>query len=281
MLINRLWGFQLPEKAFPYYRGCASANEATLMALLAFFAAGVPLEKTKPVLSGILSQQNADGSIGANNRCRGDGIWLTAHLAIVLLYYGYAQQMGHALGFLRSLKSHTSATAAHDGVLLDDQIVGWPWVRNTFGWVEPTAWALIAFTLSGQENDPRAINGRKLLLDRQIASGGWNYGNKEVKGAQLIPFWDTTSLALLALHGSLESAAADISMQAMVKALPSINSLYGLALTTVCLEAYNRDASFARDRLCALMSETADEELNVAHYALGVIALMGRKVFST
>ena len=281
MLINRLWGFQLPEKSFPYYRGSDSANEATLMTLLAFFAAGVPLEKTRPVLSGILAQQNADGSIGANSRCRGDGIWLTAHLAIVLFYYGYAQQLELALGFLRSLKSNTPGTAAQDGNVLEDTIVGWPWVRNTFGWVEPTSWALIAFKLSGQENDPRAISGRKLLLDRQIASGGWNYGNKEVKGAQLIPFWDTTSLALLALQGSVESAAADISLQALTKALPSIDSLYGLALATVCLQAYNRDVAIARDRFCALMSAAADEELNVAHYALGMLALAERKVFST
>jgi hypothetical protein len=280
MLITRLWSFQLPEKAFPYYRGFGSANEATLLALLAFFAAGVPIEKTGPVLSNILSQQNADGSIGACAQHRADGVWLTAHLAIVLHHYGYFQQRDRALNFLRNFKSDASTTALHDHNELQADIEGWPWVRNTFGWVEPTAWALLAFKLSGQNDDTRAIQGRSLLIDRQISSGGWNYGNKEVMGTQLLPFWDTTALALLALQGSRESAAADVSIRVLEKEGPAISSLYGLALTTICLHAYKKNIDSLKEHVCEVMSQPSDEEINMAHYALGLIALSEKSVFT-
>ena len=280
MLINRLWDFQLAEKAFPYYRGGGSANEATLLALLSFFAVGVPIEKTVPVLSNILSQQNTDGSIGACAQHRADGIWLTAHLAIALHYYGCFQQRDRALSFLRDLKSDTPSIAPHDQNMLPAVIVGWPWVRNTFGWVEPTAWALLAFKISGLNDDPRAMQGRRLLLDRQIASGGWNYGNKAVRGTQLLPFWDTTALALLALQGSAESALADVSLRVLEKGAPAINSLYGLSLAAICLQAYKKNIDLLTEHLCEVMSQLADEEINVAHYALGVIALTEKSVFT-
>ena len=278
MLINRLWDFQLAEKAFPYYRGSGSANEATLLALLAFFAAGVPIDKTEPLLSNLLGQQNADGSVGACTKHRADGIWLTAHLAIVLHYYGCLQQRNRALNFLRNLKSDTPGTASHDRNVLQDKIVGWPWVRNTFGWVEPTAWALLAFKSSGLNDDPRAMQGRKLLLDRQIASGGWNYGNKEVRSTQLLPFWDTTALALLALQGSAESSLADISLRVLEKEAPDIKSLYGLSLAVICLQAYQKNTTILKEQVCEVMAQLSDEEINVAHYALGVLALSEKSV---
>jgi len=137
--LARLWDFQLPEKAFPYYRAAGDATEATLMALLAFFAAGSPAAKTGPALSRILRLQNADGSLGASERNRADGIWLTAPLAIVLHHYGCARQRDSALNFLRALKSDTTAAPVGDPkVQIDQSIAGWPWVRKSFGWVEPT-----------------------------------------------------------------------------------------------------------------------------------------------
>ena len=78
-------------------------------------------------------------------------------------------------------------------------LVGWPWVANTFGWVEPTAWALLALALAGKSDHPRAVEGRRLLEDRCLPEGGWNYGNKIVFKNTLMPFWDTTALATLAL----------------------------------------------------------------------------------
>jgi hypothetical protein len=45
------------------------------------------------------------------------------------------------------------------------------------------------------------------------------------------------------------------------------------------LESYGRDASRLKQRLLSVMNSQTDEALNTAHFAAGLIALAGRKVF--
>jgi len=277
-LINRLTSFFLPGGGCPYYKGRDSSAEPTFLAALALFASGVPAERAKRLLSWALTLQNMDGSVCLNPGHRGQGKWLTAQAAIVFHHYELKENMKRALDFLLSLRS---VTVANDPRLKQDNtLAGWPWVPGTFGWVEPTAWSLIALHLSGQAGHPRAVEGRKLLLDRQIPSGGWNYGNPNLDDKELLPFWDTTGLALAALCGQADIDRLRPSLDLVEKRQDKIESLCGLAWAVICLQAYGRDTGRLRTRLRNLMGSLADEDLHVGNFALGLMALSQKKVFT-
>jgi len=277
-LINRLTSFLLPDGGCPYYKGNSSSAEPTILAALALFASGVPAERAKPLLSWALTLQNMDGSVSVNPGHRGQGLWLTAQAAIVFYHYELKENLKRALDFLFSLRS---VTVANDPRLKQDNtLAGWPWVPGTFGWVEPTAWSLIALHLSGQAGHPRAVEGRKLLLDRRIPSGGWNYGNPNLDDKELLPFWDTTGLALTALCGQADIDRLRPSLDLVEKRQDKIESLCGLAWAVISLQAYGRDAGRLRTRLRNVMGSLADEDLHVGNFALGLIALSGKKVFT-
>lgn len=86
----------------------------------------------------------------------------------------------------------------------DANIRGWPWNENTHPWVDTTALALVALRLCGRRNEGCYEDGRLLLLDRQLPSGGWNYGNTFIYGAELRPTPESTGTALFALAGEVE-----------------------------------------------------------------------------
>lgn len=84
---------------------------------------------------------------------------------------------------------------------IDGTILGWAWAEGTFSWVEPTSWAILALRRAGQGGHPRVQEGKRLLLDRVLETGGLNYGNRRIFGISLDPIPTPTALALLALQG--------------------------------------------------------------------------------
>jgi len=276
-LVERLRSFSLPDGGLPYYRGNASSAEPTLLAALALFASGLPADRAEPFLAWAQKIQNLDGSVGVDPGHRDQGVWLTAQAAIAFHYYGLKENLTRARGFLLSLRS---VTIPKDPRLKQDNtLTGWPWVPGTFGWVEPTAWSLIALSLSGLGGHPRAEEGARFLLDRQIPSGGWNYGNPALDGKELLPFWDTTGLALVALHGHGDPKRIGASLELMEKNQGKIESLSGLSWAVLGLQGYGRDAGRSRVKLLNVMGSLRDEEFHAGNFALGLIALSGKKVF--
>ena len=81
----------------------------------------------------------------------------------------------------------------------DPTLIGWPWVADTHSWLEPTALAILALRREGRGDHPRVREGVRLIADRAIVDGGWNYGNKAAFGHALRPQPAPTGLALLAL----------------------------------------------------------------------------------
>jgi len=278
-LIERLLSFSLPDGGLPYYRGNASAAEPTLLAALALFASGTAADRAAPFLAWARKSQNPDGSIGVNPGHRDQGVWLTAQAAIAFHHYGLNENSARARGFLLSLRS---VTIAKDPRLKQDNtLTGWPWVPGTFGWVEPTAWSLIALSLSGLSGHPRAKEGARFLLDRQIPSGGWNYGNPALDDKELLPFWDTTGLALVALHGHADPKRIRDGLELMGKNQEKIESLSGLSWAVLCLQGYGRDAARSMVRLRNVMNSLRDKEFHAGNFALGLIALYGKRVFTS
>jgi len=274
--LRRLASFALPGGGVSYYRGGGPAAEPSLLALLAFKTVAAPVEGASKLLTWTTALQNPDGSVGVNAVDRDQGLWLTAPAAVVFERTGRGAARDRALDFLLSVSSKTVANDPN--VRQDNTIVGWPWVRDTFGWVEPTAWAVLALGICGRGGHPRADEGRRFLLDRQIPSGGWNYGNPGVNDRELLPFWDTTGLALLALRGRTDISRVRPSLEFLETNQDKVRSLCGLAWALLGLEAWGRPAARLRQRLAAAMDPVSDEGLNASHLAAGVIALSGGKV---
>ena len=78
---------------------------------------------------------------------------------------------------------------------------------GTSSWVEPTAIQLLAIQAEGDAQHPRVGEAVRLLRNRAIPSGGWNYGNSVLLGAPLRPMVQSTGLALAALAGHPEADA--------------------------------------------------------------------------
>ena len=118
-------------------------------------------------------------------------------------------------------------------------LVGWPWVRGTHSWLEPTAMAILALRTVGQAAHPRVAEAERLLLDRQLPGGGCNYGNTLVFGQKLLPHTQPTGLALLALGTeSLASQRETLqSVHYLERAWSSITGVSSLCYAAMGLTA--------------------------------------------
>jgi len=262
-----------------YFPSGPGSTEATALWCLATFSHSIS-ESSAGELHWILQRQNPNGSFCLYADFPLEGIWVTSQVVILLHHLGLKEPLSRALDFLRAFRSETLKFEEKSPVKLDDTIPGWPWHSGNFGWVEPTAWAVLALKSCGLGEDPRVTDGKRFLLDRAILDGGWNYGNREVYNRELIPFWDTTALALLALDVSPQNEMALRGLQILIRDLDSMESFYSLAWTVLALERWAYDSSRAKERLLQKFSVLAPEEKNSAHIALGFIALAPKRALT-
>ena len=106
----------------------------------------------------------------------------------------------------------------------DTTLQGWSWVVDTHSWVEPTAYAIMALKSQGYADHPRVREGVRLLLDRAIAGGGWNYGNTRVLANTLRPFPATTGIVLSALAGEDADPRIEASIAYLADELQEVRS---------------------------------------------------------
>ena len=265
-----------PDGGLPYSPGMQSFSEPTLLMIIALLASEA-IEAAQPLLEWTLKTRNKDGSIGLSKQYPDQGIWNSALLAIALHHAGLNRERDEAIDFLIGIKSIQFSRI--QDIDLDPRLVGWPWVVHTFGWVEPTSWALLAMDLSGKHDHPRAVEGRRFLEDRCLPEGGWNYGNKIVFNNTLMAFWDTTALALLAL-GDSSPSLANKNLNLLEKYSSEMHSLLTNSLVCVCLARFGRKTDLFQTRIAEILGGLSQEELNFAHLAMGMIALSDKRVLT-
>jgi hypothetical protein len=123
----------------------------------------------------------------------------------------------------------------------DMTICGWPWSHDAIAWLEPTAVAVLALRRCGLSSHPRVRDGIRLIRDRALGSGGWNFGLKANLGVPVRPQPSYTGWALLALSGS--NADASVARQAcayLKRVLPRIRSPRSLGCGLVGMLAWNQ-----------------------------------------
>jgi hypothetical protein len=159
----------------------------------------------------------------------------------------------------------------------DNSLQAWSWIDGTFSWVEPTAWCLLA--LKQWSATPGAIGDRtriavaeRLLLDRCVATGGWNYGNANMLGQELKPFVPTTALTLLSLQDRKSLPEVARSVAFLEREATSERSGTALALALMALRAYGLSTDAVRDTLAGQLPTTLKIG-KVASVAMSLYAL--------
>lgn len=121
----------------------------------------------------------------------------------------------------------------------DTLIPGWPWSEDTHSWVTPTAMSMLALASAGFREHERVQAGVRLLVDRQIPSGGWNYGNTSVLGKELRPFPETTGLALNALAGHVKQEQIQSSLEFLLEHVSTFRTPLSLGWSILGLRAWH------------------------------------------
>lgn len=160
-------------------------------------------------------------------------------------------------------------------VELDPDLTGWPWLPDTFSWIEPTSYALIALKtlrprISGRRTRARIDEAERMIFDRACADGGWNYGNSLVLGEELWAYPDTTALALIALQDVTapeEQEKIGRALSALDGMVRSNDSLLVRSLAVLALQLYGQDTAGLRAEVAGRMLDDAPEETRVAAFA--------------
>ena len=165
----------------------------------------------------------------------------------------------------------------YDVIDLDLELKGWSWFENAFGWVEPTAYALIALKtlrpeLPESPTGSRIEEGERLLVDRVCEGGGWNYGNSRVYDEELWPYPDTTALALLALQDRPGLPEVRSSLDALDRMVARNESLLATSLALLCGRVYGRPVDTLSRRIVERL-EADSPWIDVRAVALASLAL--------
>lgn len=270
---------QLMDGSWPYYAGTAQGYpEPTCYALLALNQADAAQQRAVAWLAGLV---DAAGVMWLADEDAPH--WGSSLLALVLAYLQPDHPVRQtSLDWLLRWESHGNDPEMLTGT---QQVVAWPWIGETVGWVEPSSYAMLALKEAGYGSHERVREGVLLLLDRECEGGGWNVGHRTALDRPLDPFVSPTAAALLALQGEVVaetavSRALDF-LQAEMVIRPSST---GLAQTILCLSAYNQPTVPFVDALVGRQLPDGSWRGMVTATALAVLALQaatgGPHVFS-
>ena len=203
LLLEALRSRVLGSGGFSNRPGGEYRADATAWGAIALTAAGTGEDLLGAARARLASEQREDGRVSVSPD-HPEAFWPTS-LAI-LAWHG---SRAHREAQSRAVKFILGTTGRHFGkdpespVKHDPSIRGWPWIANTHSMVEPTALSLIALRIAGHGENELSQEATRMLMDRQLPTGGWNYGNTFVYGNELYPQPENTGLALDALAGSV------------------------------------------------------------------------------
>lgn len=229
-----------PDGGWAYYAGKTSRLEPTCWALLALkrpAAADIAVDALRnwPARDGLLLE-----------RRDGEPNYAFHGLALLTLQ---ACGVEHAAGngaLIAGMQRARGLTFERSPFFRqDNSLVGWSWIEGTFGWVEPTAWCLLALKKvllapGAQVDRSRIDQAERLLVDRTCQPGGWNYGNSNALGQELPPYVATTAIALLAMQDRRDDPAVQRSLAYLEDQATTERSGVSLALAIEALRVYER-----------------------------------------
>ena len=177
--------------------------DATAWGGLLLRVVGGPQERLERLRARLVHEQSQDGRVWMQ-RDHPDSYWPTA-LAILVWQDSPSSQAAQqrAVHFLLETSGKHFRRKADDPPAHDTMLKGWPWIAGTHSWIEPTALSVLALKQAGYGQHDRVHEAIRMMLDRQLPHGGWNYGNTLVFGRELHPMPEGTGAALTGLAGAV------------------------------------------------------------------------------
>jgi hypothetical protein len=202
----------LPEGGFAMVNGESFRPDATAWAVMALEASGNNRDLTIPACRRLAENQHSDGRISviADNP---ESYWPTP-LAVLAWkkFSDFELETKSAIRFLLATTGKHWLVKDNAVVGHDTSIRGWPWIGNTHSWIDPTSLAILALKICGYSEHERVLEGVRMILDRQLFSGGWNVGATKIFGNELLPIPECTGHALSALAGLTELNCVKLSI---------------------------------------------------------------------
>jgi hypothetical protein len=228
-----------------YYSGKASRIEPTCWALLALAATSSGtrdawLASAGPHLEFLARAQRPDGLLLDMDSLPNLGF---NGLAALLCLHAGGPVCEAILARLLPAIVRVKGVSVKDTAQPSDVLQGWPWIEDTFSWVEPTALCLLALKRRRRigpdpQLDARIEEAERVLLTRSCATGGWNYGNASAFDQDLRPYVPTTALALMALRDRRADPVVLRGLEYLQRSQVNENSGMALTLTALCLRIH-------------------------------------------
>ncbi len=200
-----------------------------------------------------------------------------AACALLHLAAGQTPMLPVLLRSLASVKGIQVVNAPE--VRQDNHLQAWPWLPDTFSWIEPTCWCVLALKKSSVPMRPRTADARlaeaeAVLVDRTCEAGGWNYGNASALGQDLRPYVPTTSLGLMALQDRRTLPVVGRALARLDDTRLSEPSAMALSLACLALRLYGRPTDDVEQRLADDI-ERIERQGNLHSIAMALCALSG------
>jgi len=250
-LLDQIRNRAMPDGGFTDRDFGVYRPDVTAWAVLALVAGGQ--EKDKDLINAarqrLVKSQLPDGRVPMSKKIH-SSFWPTAYAVLAWAGSDFTEPMELASQFLLETSGrYIPNKKRFGGKAHDTSIKAWDWIDGTHSWVVPTSISLLALSKTGHGNHERVEEGIRMLCDRQITSGGWNYGNKHVFGADLVPVSEATGHALAALAGRVELSVVEKSLDYMKKEAEKIRTPLTVSWSILGLTAWNQRPSDATDRI--------------------------------
>jgi hypothetical protein len=182
----------------------------------------------------------------------------------------HAKERSRAIDFLLGTSGKHWVRKDNSPLAHDTSIQGWSWTQDCHSWVEPTSLSIIALRVSGLGDHIRVREGVRLLMDRQLPAGGWNYGNTLVYGTELYPQPDCTGLALSALADCVPRSEVGKSIEDLTSQVTRVRTPLSLGWGVLGLGAWGRKPG----QTAAWVSECMSRQRKYGAYDTTLVSLL-------
>jgi hypothetical protein len=161
-----------------------------------------------------------------------------------------------------------------------DYARGWPWEPNTYHWVEPTSYAILAIKSCPYGQEARYKNmvdqACKYMLEKTCSTGGWNFGSASTLGTDWPPLPSPTALALIAMHDK-DKVPFPTGVNKALSYLrdvagPPIDTTIAESLAIIARDLYGDDTSKEKATIAERFSHREHLSTNLCSLAAAIIA---------
>jgi len=252
--IEEIVSRQATEGGFVQRRDGIPRPDATAWSVLALAGDNRYRDIIEKACHWLTQMQLPDGRVPIFDGCS-DSYWPTS-LAVLAWKKsgGFEKEIDQAVKFLLEnwgihFPKEKDAPWGHD-----TSIRGWPWMANMHSWIEPTAMAIIALKALGFAGQDRVREAVRMILDRQLPSGGWNYGNTTMFNRELQPMPEYTGQALCALSGFVQQDKVEKSIEYARRQLIWLHTPLSLCWCYCGLRAWGIDINNLQERVLESLS---------------------------